>query len=498
MKDNIEKFVLEAARDAYSAQCDLRRRRMRYKRFTYGDQWGDMVRDSRGALVREGDLMAAGGRQPLTNNLIRRLVKTIVGRWRSMASENRRYDDPALGARLNSLAELDARMLEEFLISGCAIQRVSRETRVPAGTAVWVDNVSPRDFFVNAFCDPRGHDIRLTGMLHEMTPVELAARFGRGDRVRMSALLQRARAIAGGDGIPSEPLVRDSSGEDFARARSGYCRVIEIWTLDSAVAPSGADISMGWHCRWMLPDGTLLDQYHSPYGHGSHPFAIKYYPLTDGEVHSFVEDVVEQQKYINRLVVLIDKMMGASAKGVLLFPMSQKSPLVSWEEIADRWSRTDGVIPVMGRGETLPTQITGSGADAGAHQLLSLELKLFEDVSGVSNALLGQSSNATGGAGLFDAQVRNSTIAFADIFDTFESFLADRDRRILMCGQGGNRTAATTEKGLTPSTVADARKDAAADAKNAAMKNGAVKNAAVKIADTRGAKNTNAIQTPRL
>lgn len=449
MTDTIEKYVLAAAREAYSAQCDLRRRRMRYKRFTYGDQWGDMVRDSRGALVREGDLMAAGGRQPLTNNLIRRLVKTIVGRWRTMAAESRRYDDPALGAQLNSLAELDARMLEEFLISGCAIQRVSRENRVPVGTAVWVDNVSPRDFFVNAFRDPRGHDIRLVGMLHEMTPVELAARFGGGDRVRMSALLQRARAIAGGDDIPVEPLVRDSSSEGFARARSGYCRVLEIWTLDSA-APSGVDISMGWHCRWMLPDGTLLDQYHSPFGHGSHPFAIKFYPLTDGEVHSFVEDVVEQQKYINRLVVLIDKMMGASAKGVLLFPMAQKSPLVSWEEIAERWSRTDGVIPVMGRGETLPTQISGTGADAGAHQLLSLELKLFEDVSGVSNALLGQSSNAAGGAGLFDAQVRNSTIALADIFDTYESFLADRDRRIQLCGQGDRTSSPTLAARRTP------------------------------------------------
>lgn len=367
-----------------------------------------------------------------------------------MAVESRRYDAPALYARLNSLAELDARMLEEFLISGCAIQRVSRENRVPAGSAVWVDNVSPRDFFVNAFSDPRGHDIRLVGMLHEMTPVELAARFGRKDRLRMAALLQRARAIAGGDGIPAEPLVRDSSGEDFARARSGYCRVIEIWTLDSAVAPSGVDISMGWHCRWMLPDGTLLDQYHSPFGHGSHPFAVKFYPLTDGEVHSFVEDVVEQQKYINRLVVLIDKMMGASAKGVLLFPMAQKSPLVSWEEIAERWSRTDGVIPVMGRGETLPTQIAGTGADAGAHRLLSLELKLFEDVSGVSNALLGQSSNAAGGAGLFDAQVRNSTIALADIFDTFESFLSDRDRRILLCGQSDSTPAATLPEKCTP------------------------------------------------
>lgn len=437
--NNIEKQIVAAAHDAYACWEDLRRRRSRYKRFTYGDQWGDMVRDSRGALVREGDLMAAGGRQPLTNNLIRRLVKTIVGRWRNIAAEDRRYDGQAPEARLNSLPELDARMLEEFLISGCAVQRVAREYRAASGTAVWVDNVSPRDFFVNAFRDPRGRDIRLVGMLHEMTPVELAARFASGDAAALASLLRRARAIAGGgDGsVPCGTLSQDRDAGDFMHARPGYCRVLEVWTLDSAAGADGASIGMGWHCRWLLPDGTLLDGYNSPWAHGSHPFAVKFYPLTDGEVHSFVEDVVGQQKYINRLIVLIDKMMGASAKGVLLFPMTQKSPQVSWEEIADRWSRADGVIPVTGRSGLMPTQVCGNGADAGAHKLLSLELKLFEDVSGVSNALLGQSSGGTGGAGLFDAQVRNSTIALADIFETFEAFLADRDSRILGCRAAG-------------------------------------------------------------
>lgn len=440
MNDNIEKHVISAARRAYDAQHDLRQRRQRYKRFTYGDQWGDMVRDRAGALVREGDLMAAGGRQPLTNNLIRRLVKTIVGRWRTIAAESRRYDDPALHAQANALAEIDARMLEEFLISGCAIQRVSHSETGDGG--VRVDNVSPRDFFVNAFRDPRGHDIRLAGMLHEMTPIELAARFGSGDAARIAMLLHRAQAIAGGDdaAIPADLLAASNGDEDFMHARPGYCRVLEVWTLDSAMNPECTAIAMGWHCRWLLPDGTLLAEYHSPYSHRSHPFAIKYYPLTDGEVHSFVEDVVEQQKYINRLIVLIDKMMGASAKGVLLFPITQKPSVVTWEEIAERWSRTDGVIPINGRGEDMPTQVAGNGADAGAHQLLSLELKLFEDVSGVSNALLGQTSNGNGGAGLFDAQVRNSTIALADIFDTFESFLGDRDRLIRQCNTLNTKT----------------------------------------------------------
>ena len=47
-------------------------------------------------------------------------------------------------------------------------------------------------------------------------------------------------------------------------------------------------------------------------------------------------------------------------------------------------------------------------------------------------------------------RVRNSTIALADIFDTFESFLSDRDRRILLCGQSDSTPAATLPGKCTP------------------------------------------------
>jgi hypothetical protein len=160
---------------------------------------------------------------------------------------------------------------------------------------------------------------------------------------------------------------------------------------------------------------------------GTHPFVVKYYPLTDGEVHPFVEDVIDQQRYINRLIVLIDRMMGASAKGVLLFPVDQKLPGYSWDEVCRRWSAADGVIPISGRSNTLPQQVTGNGADAGAHKLLEIELKLFEDVSGVSDALLGKTPSGNVGQSVYESQIANSTIALADIFDTFNAFTQQRD-----------------------------------------------------------------------
>ena len=44
-----------------------------------------------------------------------------------------------------------------------------------------------------------------------------------------------------------------------------------------------------------------------------HPICCCFTPL-DGEVWGFVEDIIDQQKYINRLIVLQDMIISASAK----------------------------------------------------------------------------------------------------------------------------------------------------------------------------------------
>lgn len=421
--------ILERAYQVWSAGSTLRSRRRRYKNYTYGDQWCDTVRDRHGRLVREDVCITESGSKPLTNNLIRQLVKTVVGRYRTQCSEAGVYQAKELAeiARRNSLAELDSRLLEEFLISGCAIQRVVDERRW-GGTGIWVDNVDPRDFFVNQFRDPRGLDIEFVGMLHDMSFGELVNRFGGGSRAKVDEL----RRLYGGSGtaVPTLSLGEPTGSEDFFNAReAGRCRVIEVWSLDSrGSGDEGVTLEFVWRCRWFSPDGTELSEYDSPYRHGSHPFAVKFYPLTDGEVHSFVEDVIDQQRYINRLIVMLDRMLMSSAKGVLVFPEDQRLPNMSWAEITDVWSRSDGVIPVTGKGTHLPQQVMGDSSNPGAYQLLNMQLKLFEDISGVGDALLGRSQGSARGVEMFDTQVRNATIALADIFDTFTAFIDGRNR----------------------------------------------------------------------
>lgn len=450
--------TLEAAQRAWENMAELRRRRERFKRYTYGDQWSDLAPGRRDGLT-EGDVIALSGRQPLTNNLIRQLVKTVVGRYRSISDERGLYSGSKAAER-NHLSEIDCRMLEEFLISGCAVQRVVRERR-PMGRGVWVDNVNPRDFFAYPLKDPRGWDTELVGMVHDMSMAEVINRFGRGDRMRAEAL----RRLYGREN--AERLGPGGGGGDFFSAADGKCRVIEVWTLDCSEQMRCHDpengrvftmscehrdeldrhnmerhsqgrgavrvsygMGLGWRCRFLAPGGELLGEMGSPFGHGGHPFAMKFYPLTDGEVHPFVEDVIDQQRYINRLIVVMDHAMSVSAKGVLLFPSDQLLPDMTWEDVSRNWSTPGGVIPISGRGVTLPQQITTGGGDTPASQLLALQLKLFNDVSGVSDVLTGRGVSGTTGATMYEAQLRNATIALSDVLETFIAFTGVRDRLV--------------------------------------------------------------------
>ena len=312
---------LELALKAWRECSRLRERRRRCKDYTFGRQWGDITTDPKGNRLTEGELAERGGMKPLTNNLIRQLVKCVVGNYRASLESS----DPvaarcpvseSVSAR-NSLPELDCRMLEEFLISGCAVQRVVTECRI-AGTGVWIDNVSPENFFINRFTDPRGLDIELVGMLHSMSLRELLMRFAPAGGARAVELTRRySEENMRESGMP----IGDAVSRDFFNAETGRCRVIEVWTLESRSVLRCHDPETGeyfhvpepdreellqenrtrtktklteiefrpvttlrWHCRFLTPDGDVLDEYDSPYAHGSHPFAVKFYPLIDGEV----------------------------------------------------------------------------------------------------------------------------------------------------------------------------------------------------------------------
>lgn len=456
------------ALEAWLAGADLRKRRNRYKKYAYGQQWDDTVTTPDGETMSERAYAECCGQMPLTNNVIRQLIKSVVGNFRSTLADSgagggSSGPDAPTAAR-NCLTEMDCRMLEEFLISGCAIQRIVAEKR-PGGSGVWVDNVSPDDFFVNRYCDPRGLDIELIGMLRSMSLREVVMRYG--DTPAKAEAIGRAFA-RDGEQLPAAQIGSSNGDTHFFRAPAGRCRVIEVWTLESrtllrchdrqrasffitdgnsagrvrdinelrgGTGAAGIDMrpstTLRWHCRVYSPSGLLLDDYDSPYGHGSHPFAIKLYPLIDGEVHSLVEDVIGQQRHINRIITLIDHIMSVSAKGVLLFPEDQKIESMSWDEIGAAWARSDSVLPYRpGASSAEPHQIIGSAENPGAYRMLETQLNLFQQISGVSEHLRGRMPAYQTSSATLESQLRTSAIAMLDLIDTFNSFRQERNRKM--------------------------------------------------------------------
>ena len=458
---NTHQLILHNAYKAWCQASRLRSKRLRNKRFTYGDQWSDIVSTTTGATLSEYELYLKGGTRPQTNNLIRQMVKTIVGRYRTeFINERISANKNVAGVhRDNQLDELDSRALEEFLISGTAVQRVDTRSDLWHKKVV-INNVNINNFFINAIEDPLARDCEMVGQLHDLSLPQLIKIVARGSR-------SKARWIRNVYSSNCEERILDFShaiGADAHRGMSFWrcdnaskCRAIEVWTLENrevllchdhskaqvSILPANAqvkkspsvttryDVVTTWHCRWFAPTGDLLAEWDSPWTHGSHPFAIKFYPLTDGEVHSFVEDIIDQQKAVNQIITLINNIMMASAKGVLVFPETALPDGFTWEDIRRVWRDCNGILPYNPNyGTNKPEQISVNNTNIGAYEMVKLQMQLLEEISGVNGALQGKSTVKGNSATLYQNETSNAVIALSDIFGTFSNFRENRDNII--------------------------------------------------------------------
>ena len=77
-----------------------------------------------------------------------------------------------------------------------------------------------------------------------------------------------------------------------------------------------------------------------------------------------------------------------------------------------------------------PEQISANNSNIGAYQMIELQMKLFEEISGVSGALQGKAPTVDN-AGLYRLQSENANIALTDVYETFEAFRRQRDKKVI-------------------------------------------------------------------
>lgn len=482
--------VLWQAQQYWLAMDTFRRDRERNKNYTYGRQWDDYVYEE-GRKVKESEIIRKQGNVPLKNNLIRRMVQSVLGTYRSQAKEptctardrdEQRYGETMstvlqCNMQLNRMSEINARCMEEFLISGFVVQRKWygwRENKLDC----WTDYVQPNNFFIdNNMRDFRGWDCSCVGEVHDISFNELCCRFAKdaADYNRLAEIYRFAKersylsATFANFGHPLNGCFDFLVPYDSTR-----CRVIEVWRKESKPRVHCHDVNNGdvfkvdvedfqalvadenerrlaearelgmdesevplirwewrmdsyWYYYMLSPFGDILEEGETPYEHKGHPYVWKAYPFIDGEIHSFVSNVIDQQRYVNRLITMYDWIMRASAKGVLLFPEECLPKGMSIEDVADEWARFNGVIMIKTpkAGTVLPQQIANNCTQIGISELLSMQLKFFEDISGVNGALQGKPGYSGMSASLYSQQAQNAATSLLDLLDTFSAFVKD-------------------------------------------------------------------------
>lgn len=481
--------VLMEAQHYWNQMDRFRKDRERNKRYTYGEQWGDKVCID-GKQITEEEYIKRQGNVPLKNNLIRRLVRNVLGVYRSQSKEPtctaRDRDEQKLGEtmstilqcnmQLNRMSEVYARTMEEFLISGFVVHRKSFGWR-NGKEDCWTDYVQPNNFFIdNNMRDFRGWDVSVLGEVHDVSFGQLCEQFA-----TCPEDFQRLRQIYT---LASRREYLSSFAEHFGYSRlNNYdflfttdpdrCRVIEVWRKEQKpryrchdylngdiykidvegfhkevtavnearieqARESGMDLEDVplvkatwfmddyWYFYYLTPFGDILKEGETPFEHRSHPYVFKAYPFIDGEIHSFVSDVIDQQRYTNRLVTMYDWIMRASAKGVLLMPEDCLPAGVSMEDIAESWAEFNGVIVYRpSTSGQLPHQVANNSTNIGIQELLNLQLKFFEDISGVNGALQGKPGFSGQSASMYSQQTQNATTSLLDLLESFTYFVED-------------------------------------------------------------------------
>lgn len=481
--------VLMEAQHYWNQMDDFRHDRERNKRYTYGFQWDDIICVD-GKNMSEEDYIKAQGNVPLKNNLIRRLVRNVLGVYRSQLKEPtctaRDRDEQKLGEtmstilqcnmQLNRMNEVNARSMEEFLISGFIVHRKSYGWR-NGKEDCWTDYVQPNNFFIdNNMRDFRGWDVTCLGEVHDVSFGQLCEQFAHTPQ-EYRRLKEIYKWAARREYIASYAerfgYSRLENYDFLLTSEPGRCRVIEVWRKEQKPRYRCHDYQNGdifkievsdyeeqvananrermqmakevgmpedevplikatwfvddyWYFYYLSPFGDILKEGETPFEHGSHPYVFKAYPFIDGEIHSFVADVIDQQRYTNRLITLYDWIMRASAKGVLLMPEDCLPDGVSMEDIAENWAEFNGIIVYKpSQSRQIPQQVANNSTNIGITELLNLQLKFFEDISGVNGALQGKPGFSGQSAAMYNQQVQNSTMALLDMLECFSQFTID-------------------------------------------------------------------------
>ncbi len=481
--------LLEQANQCYASMYTIRKNVRRADKYYRGNQWSDIVVVD-GKEMTEEEYILSQGRPALKQNLIRPPVRNILGQFRkspykSVVISTTRDDQAAaemMSAALesvhemNKVKEVDVRELENYLVGGYAIYETSftyderRKRSIPTVTPISIEQF----FQTPSARDIRGKDVDFIGHFVDCPIDEVVSTYAKtpAEEKALREIYSSSRRNYWTGQVKNKPY-RVSSF--YVPDNPNDCRIYKIWRLEGSwkyyvhdpldgsyeiyevkdlsilqaenIAREALAIEQGspiplmdiqkrfireWKVYHLTPTGHCLFKGENPYLHGDHPYIVSFYPMHNNQVWSLVDDMIDQNRMINRMVILQDFILSASAKGVLIVPEDCITDDFTLEDIAEQWTKYNGVIKIkLKPGAKAPEQIASRAMPTGITDMINLQLKLINDIGGVHEAMQGKTAASGTPAGLYQQEAMNAQNNIVDYLDSFGAFLENRDYKLL-------------------------------------------------------------------
>lgn len=498
-KTNLQ--LLTRAENAWQALYDLRKRRERNINYCFIDQWSDWVYDEKGKLVRESSRIAKRtGGVALQNNHLIKIVHSLSGLYSKQSTEpvcfarSPNCDEKAdvmtnalqANWQNNMMPDILVSEMEEMLYGGMSVV-MEEWTTINGVEDAYTFVIEPSHFyFESAGIDPLHRDVELIGHFEDYSLGALAARFARSKYDYKQLEYIYAPYIARQQSILPNGQQTDKLKDPYWDVSDrDMCRVYHVWTkehklryrckdimdfdqplyriepeqLPLVTAENEARLAQAeaagmaredvplieyspvfdtyWHYQALAPGGLILEEYDSPYEHGSYPYTFKIYEYVNGDVIPYMSPVIDQQRYINRLVTLFDIVIQASAKGITMIPKSCVPNNMSEAEFARSIRETGNFIfydDKDGRSMNKPEVVVSNTNMTGITDMLQLQLGFIPDITSVSEALQGKTAKSGTSASRYALESQNSTTSVSALllkFGSFEQQVAEKKMQVI-------------------------------------------------------------------
>lgn len=481
--------LLDRCQVAWQGLEQLRIDRERNIEYKNGNQWCDIVNDpeNRGKRIKESELLVREGKSPLKHNFIQQFIRNLSGQMINSPTQSvvyaRTKDDINLGEmltntlqachHLNQVSRLDIGLLEELILSGIGCCKVRYEywDSKNKGDGKLEIVASNRLFYNSDVEDIRMSELSIIGEIHDYTIGDVIKNFAKtpDDEKIISRIYSS---------VENNLSYSNEVGSFLIPSDKSKCRVIEVWDKrgrwksslhDYLTATISDDCKMSdrevdkinrerveetiklgrepddtpllhidrhyehyWNVSFISPTGELLHQRETPYAHREHPYVLTTIPAIDGNPRGVINDLIDIQRYINRLIVMIDFIMGASAKGVLMVPENSIPDGMSVDDFTSEYVKANGVIVYKPNNmRDVPFQISSNSTNVGAWEMLGMQMKLIQEISGISGAIQGYSTNSNTPSSLYAQQAQNSQLNYKVLFETIKYHQSRRDEKLL-------------------------------------------------------------------